>query len=502
MVSYLDYGDQNPSAVNRGVLTTDYNLDQSDVARMRAGVDLTGTPYAAGSAQTMGQDAFADNANTQSAVNTANWAAADGGGGSGYRPSPNVAPARAATAPGVPTPVVTSQPPSYANSALPPIVPGLTPGIPATTLPTNSVGWNPTSAAQAADAAKNTQIQASTPLDYSSPAALAASQRVRASTVPGANTLLANLMPDPAQPYQITTSGVSGTPAALASNLVDPATGKPLPGNQLDIKMVTDPRFQKMQQLDQINGTNNAANFYQAMTGRSLDSDRAANQALMATQNANKLAEAKTLSDKLDVATSDNPELGIKKGDYVTRNIVASTMPGQLNVTFLPLTAQERELAGLAPDINPQTGSVNLDQYGRPSYKPTGNSLIKQAIGLPAITDLDWGTQYAKDRARVLGLNNGQPPPQRTSPANSGPSVLDKALAFGSNTLNTVSSFVQHPIATVLQGGGDSNGYVSAADIARLRANSPISSGISDQLRTLPSIGDVMSQIKGPFSDN
>ena len=439
---YTDYVDP------QGFATRDYTMDPSDVARL--GLVSSGTTRSGLPVVNTDNDAWTRHflGGAPDSTDLSNMAAVGMGG----------------------APVVTSQPRATGSNAgagiptLPFQGPGGFPSLLSPADQARSGAMGPFAAFQQSVEDRDTNAsQASILQDYSTPEATAKTRAQLASFIPGGANLRAAMVASGA----IDDSALPG--GNLTSGLTD-SEGKALPGNQLNMKMLSDPRFQQLRKMDQLNGTNNADRFYASQNnGRSLTADLAANQALQAAQTTNKLKDANDLQKELAIAPKDDLALGIHAGDFVRQKVVNGIMPGTDSVTHVPLTDYERELAGLAPD---PTGK--LDSFGRPVYNPTGNSFLKQATGLPSATDLAYGHALlarktnAANAAKVqnTAAATAMPAPS-TDPT---PSWMDKGDAVGYNAAVGALNLITHPVDTIMGGGAPSNAYITPTDVARMRA--------------------------------
>lgn len=173
---------------------------------------------------------------------------------------------------------------------------------------------------------------------------------------------------------------------------------KPLPGMRSPTDMLSDERFRTLMAYNPAG----AKNFYKAVMRRGYDEDKQAEDAALSEQHKEQTDLVTKRGQNVIRATADNPKLGIKKGDYVERQIVPGLLPGQFEIAELPLVAPLAEAMGIAHD--PETGEQIL--------KP---SMYQQATGLSAVTDID----RARQVQAALNAKKAQvdvPPPLLAAP--------------------------------------------------------------------------------------
>jgi hypothetical protein len=193
------------------------------------------------------------------------------------------------------------------------------------------------------------------------PIQLAQAQRTRVAHIVGGTSLL----------NQIT----NGTGAALSvgggdvtsPDLLNGQGKKPLGDSRLNLDLINDPRFKRMQAMN----PDNAARFYEGITGRNLSSDVQAQLAQMASQREAQDKLATEVGQNLMVAPKDQPELGIKAGDFVKRVVQPGLLPGTVAVGMSPLSLAEKQTIGIGVD-----GTVQ------------GNSMFHRATGLYGNVDV------------------------------------------------------------------------------------------------------------------
>lgn len=423
MISYLD----------QGTPTTDYNTDPSDIARMRAGLDISGQPK---DPSLYPLDNYVNNPAAPTAWNQAR---------APYNPAPRAVTTAPSASNFYSLPGVTSQPTA----------------IPA--LPSQGPTGNPQiDAFNQAQAARSAIATAQNPLDYSSPAALAASQRTRAAQVAGGTDLFSNL------------SGgngpiVTSQDGTIASDLANSKKGSAT----LATNLVNDPRFRTLMATN----PDNARRFYSAITGRGYDDDLAATQALQQTQNTNQLALDKDVAVKAIAATKDQPELGIKKGQIVKQVIQPGLIPGTVAVGEAPMTDLEMK-----------------------AYQAGGT---RRAFNMPSFTDTQTAELARKQHLEDKQAAGELPPYYGAAASPTGvPNNMDKLLAMGHNFATTVGSVLTDP-SSVLTNTRDTDGYVSPQVVANSRAQQASDHAATvkrmrlEALGLQPAVSDVLDTSSG-----
>lgn len=352
-----------------GFRTRDYTMDASDVARMRAGTDISGQ---AKDPSLYPLDSYINNPASPTVWNQSQ---------PGYAGAPSTLPGRPMVRPNV-----TSQPAAIPDSSFSGI--DFSKYNP-TELATMRAG-NPT----AYDAALANHVQAlgtaQTPLDYSSPAALAASQRKRASYVPGAINLLDSLTKGsaPGTPLVINQDGTIGS---------DLSGGKKSAGT-LDTRISDHPMFRTMMTLN----PENAKRAYANLSGRDYDADLKTTQAMLDTQNTNDMELGKVARQAI-VAQTDNPKLGIKKGDVVKQVIQTGVVPGTVDVGEAPFTDLESKAMGI---VGRNTDGTQSFVKGSIAHKTFGMSTIGDDRATVATDKARQAALDAKSRAGTTGVND------------------------------------------------------------------------------------------------